>query len=186
VLYDAIPPYLFDPPSNPCVPFGEGFFEPVAPLPPWHGEWNLLSAPCGLPDAGTAAIETETLPDGRKAVAAEMYPNAVPGGVAVTAYTLSRDRQWDIDCLDACAVRWIPVLSNGRPNVAGGSNAKDVGLVIQPDGTHQVTCEGEPLYLYSAEQPIFPTPAAPQTTGTAGNGNGLWGWGGRFPVVNPW
>ena len=185
VLYDGHPLYLFDPPSNPFVPFGEGFFETVAPLPPWHGEWDLLSAPWGLPDAGTATIETETLPNGRKAVAAEMYPTAVPGGAAITAYTFSRDSQWDIDCLNACAVTWIPVLSNGRPNVAGGINARDVGLVIRPDGTHQVTYDGKPLYLYSAEQAIFPTPRAPQTTGTVGNGNGLCGWGGRFSIIDP-
>jgi predicted lipoprotein with Yx(FWY)xxD motif len=186
VTYAGHPLYLFDPPSSPFVPFGEGFFESVLPLPPWHGIWDLVSARWGQPDTGVATIETETLPDGKTAVAAETYPNAVPGGVAITTYSFSRDDRWDVECTGECAVTWIPVLTTGPPQVAGGVDADDVGVVRRPDGTHQVTYHGKPLYLYSAEQPVFTNPTTPQTTGSAGNGDGMWGpHGGRFWIVRP-
>jgi predicted lipoprotein with Yx(FWY)xxD motif len=187
VTYAGHPLYLFDPASSPFLPAGEGFFETVAPLPPWHGLWDLVSAREGQPAPGPATIETETLPDGTTAVAAEEYSNIVPGGVAVTAYSFSRDHRGDIDCTRDCAVTWIPVLTTGAPQVAGGISAKDVGVVRRDDGTHQVTYKGKPLYLYSAEQAVFSNPSSPpSTTGTAGNGNGLHGPdGGRFSIITP-
>ncbi len=186
VTYDHHPLYLFDPPSNPFVPFGETFFETVLPLPPWHGEWFLVS-PAGHPAPGTATVELETLPNGHKAVAAETYVNAVPGGVAVTTYSYSRDHGPHIDCGGSCAVEWIPVITSGPPQVGAGVHAHDVGVVRRSDGQEQVTYKGHPLYLYSAEQPVFPTPGGqPQTTGTVGNGNGLPGpHGGVFSIVRP-
>jgi len=62
------------------VPAGEGFFETVLDLPPWHGLWNLVSSQWGQQATGAATIETETLPNGNTAVAAETYENVVPGG----------------------------------------------------------------------------------------------------------
>ena len=94
VTYGGHPLYLFDPPSDPFSPAGEGFFESTLPLPPWHGEWNLVSSQWGQPAPGVATVETETLPNGSTAVAAEMYPNAIPGGAAITAYTFSLDSHW--------------------------------------------------------------------------------------------
>jgi predicted lipoprotein with Yx(FWY)xxD motif len=187
VTYAGHPLYLFDPPSTPFVPFGEGFLESVQPLPPWHGLWDLVNADEGQPAPGVATIETETLPNGRTAVAAETYPNAVPGGAAATAYSFSRDHEGDSDCVGSCAVRWIPVLTMGKPHFAGGVDADDLGTIRRSDGTEQVTYHGAPLYLYSSEQFIFPSPAGPpQTTGTAGNGNGLSGPdGGRFSTILP-
>jgi predicted lipoprotein with Yx(FWY)xxD motif len=187
VTYAGHPLYLFDPPSNPFVPVGEGFLETVAPLPPWHGLWDLVSSHKGQPAPGPATIETGTLPDGSTTVAVEEYPNAVPGGAAITAYSFSRDHYRDIDCTGACAVTWIPVLTTGPPQVAGGIAAKDVGVVRRADGTHQVTYKGKPLYLYSSEQAVFTSPSSPpSTTGTVGNGNGLRGPdGGHFSIVAP-
>lgn len=90
VAYAGHPLYLFDPPFKPFVPAGENFLETVLPLPPWHGLWDLVSASTGQPAAGRATVETETLPSGKTALAAEMYPNAgIPGRVAVTVYTFS-------------------------------------------------------------------------------------------------
>ncbi len=187
VTYAGHPLYLFDPASAPFTPFGEGFLETVAPLPPWHGLWDLVSAHGGQPATGPATIGTETLPDGTTAVAALEYPNAVPGGVAITAYAFSGDHHRDIDCTGDCAVTWIPVLTTGPPQVTGGIVAKHVGVVRRADGTHQVTYEGQPLYLYSAEQAVFSSPSAPpSSSGTVGNGNGLHGpHGGTFSVVAP-
>lgn len=146
-----------------------------------------MSSHTGQPASGVATVELETLPNGRKAVAAETYVNAVPGGAAITAYTYSRDHGPHIDCGGLCAVEWIPVLTSGPPRVGPGVHAHDVGVVRRPDGSEQVTYEGQPIYLYSAEQAVFPTAGGPpQTTGSVGNGNGLPGpHGGAFSIVRP-
>lgn len=183
VTYAGHPLYLFDPPSSPFTPSGEGFFETVPPLGPWHGEWFLVSAHRGLPAPGQAVIETGMLPDGSTVLAVETYPNAVPGGVAVTAYTFSRDHSYDLDCVLRCAVTWIPVLTSGSPMILGGVDATDVGTIRRSDGSEQVTYRGKPLYLYSSEQPQL-VDGQPQASGTVGNGNGLRGpHGGTFAYI---
>ena len=185
VTYGGHPLYLFDNASRPFVPQGERYMETVRPLPPWHGFWFLVSAAGGQPAPGPATIETETLPDGKSAVAAEMESNVRP--MAVTVYSFSRDRPGASACNGACAGDWVPVLTTGRPHVAAGIDAKEVGVIRRSDGTEQVTYRGKALYLYSAEKCVFPTAAGPpRTTGTFGNGNGLAGpGGGRFSIINP-
>jgi predicted lipoprotein with Yx(FWY)xxD motif len=185
VTYAGHPLYLYDTPSAPFNPEGEGWLETVYPLPPWHGLWDLVSARNGLPAPGQATIETETLPDGKSAVAAGEFPNF--SSVAVSVYSFSRDHAGHSACTGACAATWIPVLTTGTPTVTGGIAPKDVGFIRRPDGTDQVTYEGKPLYLYSGEKVILsPGGAGPQSTGTVGNGNGLAGpGGGAFSLVSP-
>jgi predicted lipoprotein with Yx(FWY)xxD motif len=183
VTYAGRPLYLFDGPSHPFVPLGEGSLGTVAPLPPWHGLWDLVSAANGQPAPGVATVETEALPHGRTVVAAEEYPTT--SRTAVIVYSFSGDRSGVTGCTAACAVTWIPVLTTGLPSVAGAIAAKDVGVVRRPDGTMQVTYDNKPLYLYSAEQASFGHVAGPPHLVTAGNGNGRRGpGGGVFSVVS--
>ncbi len=185
VTYAGHPLYLYDQPSVPFAPEGEGWLETVYPLPPWHGLWDLVSARNGLPAPGQATIETETLPDGKTAIAAEEYPNF--SSVAVSVYSFSRDHAGQSACSGACAVTWIPVLTTGAPQVTGGIAPTDVGTIRRPDGTDQVTYGGKPLYLYSEEKLVLsPGGAGPQSTGSVGNGDGLAGpQGGAFSLVLP-
>jgi predicted lipoprotein with Yx(FWY)xxD motif len=183
VTYGGHPLYLFVPPRAFVLVEGEDNMETVEPLPPWHGFWFLVSSKAGQPAPGVATIEVGTLPNGKKVVAAEMDPRA--GGVAVTVYSYSRDHSGSSACSGACAITWVPVLTTGRPQVAAGIASKDVAVIRRPDGTDQVTYEGKPLYLYSAEKGIFPFRGGPpQVSGTAGNGNGLAGpAGGKFSLI---
>ncbi|MGO9962525.1 MAG: hypothetical protein ACLPUG_03720 [Acidimicrobiales bacterium] len=182
VTYGGHPLYLFDNASQPFVPQGERYMETVKPLPPWHGFWFLVSSETGQPAPGPATIETETLPDGKNAVAVEMESNVRP--MAVTVYSYVRDRPGKSACNGACAVEWVPVLTTGRPHVATGIERKEVGVIRRSDGTEQVTYGGKPLYLYSAERCVFPVPGGPpRTTGTFGNGNGLAVGGGKFSII---
>jgi predicted lipoprotein with Yx(FWY)xxD motif len=185
VTYGGHPLYLFDMPSVPFLPYGEGFFETVAPMPPWHSLWDLVSAQTGHPAPGPATIETESLPDGKKAVAFVAFSTGI--AAAATVYSFSRDDAEHSACTGGCAVTWIPVLTAGTPAVGVGIAAKDLGVIRRLDGTDQVTYEGKPLYLYSAEKFVFPVPGSlPQSTGTVGNGNGLAGpGGGTFSIVFP-
>ena len=63
-----------------------------------------------------------------------------------------------------------------------------MGVIRRPDGTSQVTYDGRPLYLYSAER-IYKAGSPPgysTLSGTVGNGNGLPGpGGGTFSVIYP-
>jgi predicted lipoprotein with Yx(FWY)xxD motif len=197
VTYGGHPLYLFDPASSPFNPAGEDYPETVLPLPPWHGIWYLVSSHTGQPAPGPATIETELLPNGKTALAAQENPN---GGQAhaITVYSFSRDHAGASACTGACAATWMPVLTTGKPLVSGMSQggppgpatiaAKDLGVIRRPDGTSQVTYNGKPLYLYSAERiykagslPGYSTPS-----GTAGNGNGLPGpGGGTFSAIYP-
>jgi predicted lipoprotein with Yx(FWY)xxD motif len=184
VTYGGHPLYLFDLPSQPLGPEGEGYLETVAPMYPWHGIWYLVSAKDGRPAPGPAMLGTEMLPSTKPALAfVETALHAVP----VTVYTFSLDQGSTSACTGACAVTWMPLLTTGKPQVDNSTvtshlTAQDVGVIRRPDGTEQVTYRGKPLYLYSAERYIF---AIGSPSSTAGNGNGLHGPnGGTFSVVD--
>ena len=106
----------------------------VAPLPPWHGLWDLVSSANGQPAPGVATIETEALPHHRTVVAAEEYPTATR--TAFIVYSFSGDRAGEVGCTGPCAVTWIPVLTTGAPSVAGAIAAKNVGVVPPARGDH--------------------------------------------------
>jgi len=181
VTYGGHPLYLFVTPQAFFSLPGEDYMETVEPLPPWHGFWFLVSSKAGQQAPGVATIEVGTLGDGKKVVAAEMDPHV--GGVPVAVYSYSRDRPGVSNCNGACALKWVPVLTMGKPQVSGIA-AKAVGIIRRPDGTDQVTYDGSPLYLYSAEKRIFSGNMPSQSAGTAGNGNGLSGpAGGKFSII---
>ncbi|HWD07552.1 MAG TPA: hypothetical protein VHA57_00520 [Actinomycetota bacterium] len=181
VTYAGHPLYLFDPPSNPFVPFGQHFLETVAPLPPWHGLWSLVSASHGTFASGPAVLTTEILPGGSPALAVEEYPNAVPGGVSVTVYSFAGRHDQNV-CRD-CDPSWIPVLTQG-PVQVDGSLSGQVGAIRTGDGTWQATYNGQPLYLYASEEAVF-GPMGPAETGTQGNGASVRAHGGTFEDITP-
>ena len=179
VTYAGHPLYLFDPGPNSF--FGANFYETVQPLPPWNTAWYLIS-PWGTPAPGPANLETESpqagTTYGTTVLAAEMLPNAFPGGATVSVYSFSADSHLS-HCYGACAREFIPLYTDGTPTVTAGVNASAVGVAWRADGTRQVTYNGQPLYLYDQEQPLG------GTGGTAGNGAGVNAFGGTFNLVNP-
>lgn len=181
VTYNGHPLYLFDGPSTPFSPAGEGFLETVLPLPPWHGLWDVVSATNGNPAPGNATIETGTLPDTATVLSVEEYNNVVPGGAAITVYAFGHGRA-PTRCPASCAANWIPVLTQGRPQAIDGVPQSRLGVVPTGEGL-QVTYDGKPLYIYAQEQALFAT-GFPQTTGTAGNGAGLPGPGGNASTIS--
>lgn len=185
VTYAGHPLYLFNPGANSFA--GEKLPETVLPLPPWHTYWFLV-APDGLPATGPAHIETEAPQPGTTysstVLATEMAPEFAPGGVAVSVYSFSRDHHSHSHCVGACERDFVPVLSDGAPTAGPGVSAAGLGEIVRRDGSHQVTYDGHPLYLYSQEQALVGE-AGPITTGTAGNGNGVNAFGGTFTLVTP-
>ena len=188
VTYAGHPLYLFTPGAN--LFDGQKLPETVLPLPPWHTYWFLLS-PEGLPAAGPAHIETEAPRAGTTysstVLATEVAPEAPeipPGGVAVSVYSFSRDSRWHSHCVGPCAREFVPVLTDGAPTAGEGVNAGKLGEIVRHHGSHQVTYDGHPLYLYNQEQPLVGETGL-VTTGTAGNGNGIHAFGGTFTLVSP-
>jgi len=172
VTYKGHPLYLFD--NAPGQFTGEGFDEPS--VPPWHGNWYLIS-PAGAPVVPVERIKTETINGSDTVLGA--VKRTLLGSVTFTVYTFSGDTYEHSNCRGACAAAWMPVLSSGPAKLQQGFDARDFGTITLPDGTDQVTFDGQPLYLYSNEA------VALGSTGpvSEGNGNGLAAFGGTFNVV---
>ena len=194
VTYADHPLYFFDPGPSSFV--GQHWFETVLPISPDRGLWSLQS-PDGTSASGVAELEPETPVTGQTTynapvVGLQVFPNAgvlgppfPPNGFIVSAYAFSGDSPWRSRCVGACTLTWVPVLTSDRPTVLAGLSAHDVGVIERPDGSHQVTYGGHPLYFYGLEQILFGATHSPISTGSAGNGNGLHAFGGTFTLVNP-
>ncbi len=178
VTYAGHPLYLFDPSSSPFLPQGENFMETVTPLPPWHGFWYLVSARSGAPSPGVTTIESELLPDGQRALAAEEDGNVDP--IEVTLYTAASGKA---RCDAACAREWTPALTSGEPRLGPGVNASLVSITRVASGEYQVAYDHRPLYLYDHERVRLSASDKIVSSGSAGNGAGLRGPGGLMSIV---
>jgi predicted lipoprotein with Yx(FWY)xxD motif len=69
-----------------------------------------------------------------------------------TLYLFERDSGTKSTCTGACAVEWPPLRATGKPTVGAGGNASIVATSARSDGKPQVTYNGHPLYLFSADQ----------------------------------
>lgn len=65
-------------------------------------------------------------------------------------YEFSGDRGTTSRCYGACANAWPPMLTKGKPMVAGLSS-KLIGTTRRRDGSLQVTYGGHPLYYWSGD-----------------------------------
>ena len=104
--------------------------------------------------------------------------NDGPGTILVdskgrTLYLFQRDTGTKSTCTGACAIEWPPLLATGKPTVGNGANASMVGTSTRSDGKAQVTYNGHPLYLFSADQ-------SPGDT----NGQGVNAFGGLWYVLS--
>ena len=173
VTYAGHPLYLFD--GMPGAVTGEGWFEPG--LPPWHGIWWLMT-PAGrpLPWAGTL---THAVIGGKTVLAGQYLTGA--GWVNFPVYTFTADSRHHAACSAsaACARAWPPVLTSGRPALAG-LPAGRAGRLRLRGGLRQVTWRGHPLYLFSGEQLVLNSRGQPVA---AGNGNNITAFGGTFRLV---
>ena len=98
-------------------------------------------------------------------------------------YTLSPDNHKSA-CQGVCAaVYWPPVLASKRPQAGPGVDQHALGIIVRPDGTHQVTYKGRPLYLFYNDAYI---PGLPYNGGMASiNGAGAHTPWGVFNTIPP-
>jgi predicted lipoprotein with Yx(FWY)xxD motif len=66
-------------------------------------------------------------------------------------YASAQEADGTVLCSNACATIWVPLTINGgRPTGSDGLTA-DLGTVMRPDGSRQVTFDGRPLYSFAED-----------------------------------
>ena len=190
VTYAGYPLYRFFLDEEVGETDGADLFDPVTSP---TGTWYLVNSR-GRPAPGRAHIELETAPvDGTASEATVLSVSMDHGFVLLPdgrfpVYTLSTDGRGGRDkgaCGGLCAaLYWPPVLTSGRPVAGPGVDQNALGTSVRPDGTHQVTYHGRPLYLFENDAYI---PTLPYNGGAASiNGAGLstpWGVFNTIPAL---
>ena len=68
-----------------------------------------------------------------------------------TLYLFLKDKHGKSACGGACAKARPPLMTNGKPKVSGGAEARMLGTTQRASGT-QVTYDGHPLYLFVGDK----------------------------------
>jgi len=154
VTYGGHPLYRFSLDHTAGDTSGEQFFDPgTTPA----GIWYLVSPGRGTPDAAPTTFADEDVPlvhpgqstpYGTADVLTVELDQGL-GGLRFPVYTASADMHHMSACDStmACALRWPAVLSSGRP-IATGPIGGVLGTAGRPPGMHQVTFDGQPLYVF--------------------------------------
>jgi predicted lipoprotein with Yx(FWY)xxD motif len=163
VTYAGQPLYRFVFDDQPGDFQGADLFDPVTSP---TGTWYLLDPSRGRIAPGRAQLQLETAPVGDTGSDAtvlaatmntdftDLFPDAL-----FPVYTSSADSGNRSACQAACAaVYWPPVLTDGRPLAGPGVDQNAVGTMVRPDGSHQVTYNGKPLYLFFGDAYIAGLP----------------------------
>ncbi|MGA7540767.1 MAG: hypothetical protein WBW93_18570 [Steroidobacteraceae bacterium] len=154
VTYAGLPLYRFFLDETPGETEGANLFDPVTSP---TGIWYLVEPSGGHPATGEARLQLETAPLGgtgqmQTVLAVTMnndfsvFPNA-----SFPVYALSPNGDFGHEgaCRGICAaVPWPPVLTANQPQAGPGVDHGALGIIVRPDGTHQVTYHGKPLYLF--------------------------------------
>lgn len=205
VTYAGQPLYRFFQDEAPGETEGANLFDPVTSP---TGTWYLVDPSRGLPATGPAHLQLETAPvsgtgPDETVLAATMNDDfGLFQNATFPVYTLStasghdwrqqrgdgrsdpegQDRGDESPCQGTCALYWPPVLTSMRPEAGPGIDQRALGIVVRPDGTHQVTYHGHPLYLFYKDAYISILPK----TGTKSiNGAGVASPWGVFNTIPP-
>jgi predicted lipoprotein with Yx(FWY)xxD motif len=163
VTYAGQPLYRFVFDDEPGDTQGADLFDPVTSP---TGTWYLVDPSRGRVAPGRAQLQLETAPVGGSGpdatvLAATMNPTFTDlfPDASFPVYTSSADSGNRSACQAACAAAyWPPVLTDGRPLAGPGVDENAVGTMVRPDGSHQVTYNGRPLYLFSGDAYIAGLP----------------------------
>ncbi|WP_199438798.1 hypothetical protein [Umezawaea beigongshangensis] len=130
------------------------------------GGWPLYTfaqdqAPGDAKGQGVGGTWFAAAPDGKKAVqnTALKLTTATVGDLGVVATDAEGMTLYRFDddtanpsvstCVDACAVKWPPLLTETDDVQVQGVDRALVGTVVRQDGTKQVTLAGWPLYTFA-------------------------------------
>jgi predicted lipoprotein with Yx(FWY)xxD motif len=110
----------------------------------------LSVAACGGGGAATASSPPKTSSGASATVG---VANSSLGSILVnsggrTVYLFKGDSGTKSTCSGACASAWPPLLATGTPTAGSGPTASKLGTTTRSDGSHQVTYNGHPLYMF--------------------------------------
>ena len=206
VTYAGQPLYRFFLDQAPGDTQGANLDDPVTTPP---GIWYLVRPSRGTPATGRAQLQLETAPAGNTGpdetvLAATMNNdfNVFPKAT-FPVYTLSRDRRderrdarshdrhhpsdhrrgHESACQGLCAVYWPPVLTSKQPEAGPGVDQHALGIIVRPDGSHQVTYNGRPLYLFNNDAYIASIPGAGTKSINGADAHTPWGIFNTIPPV---
>jgi predicted lipoprotein with Yx(FWY)xxD motif len=182
---------------------GANLDDPVTSPP---GIWYLVDPHRGTPATGQAQLQLGTAPLGgtgpdETVLAARMNNDfSVFPAASFPVYTLnrghghkrgdarSRERQRGMGpesaCQGLCAVDWPPLLTSGRPEAGPGVDPQALGIVVRHDGSHQVTYNGRPLYLYNNDAYIAPIQGAGTKSISGADAHTPWGVFNTIPPLH--
>ena len=196
VTYGGLPLYQFFFDTAPGQTTGANLFDPVTSPP---GVWYLVEPSRGRPAPGQALIEEEAAPVFQNGTSTGTSATVLAtsestglaeigdGPVSVPVYTFSLDRahqRFSLDgghqsaCQGTCAVFWSPVLTSIYPEAGAGVDRHQLGIIVRPDGTLQVTFDGHPLYMFAKDAYLPLIGQSPSI-----NGAGVNAFGGVFQTV---
>lgn len=72
-------------------------------------------------------------------------------GQGMSLYISLKDTSGKSNCNSACLTVWQPLLVSGKLIAGSGVTQANLGITMLPDGTHQVTYLGAPLYTYTKD-----------------------------------
>lgn len=106
------------------------------------------SSGSGKSSSSTPPVSSPVAPAGSVIVAVSGGALVAPDGR--TLYEFSKDTATGTGCTGGCITIWPPL--DGTPKAGSGLSAAELGTLLRPDGTRQVTFAGHPLYEYSGDQ----------------------------------
>jgi predicted lipoprotein with Yx(FWY)xxD motif len=115
----------------------------------------LAVAACGGGGGGAATAATPKTSSGASAtvgVANSSLGSILVNSTGRTLYLFKADVGAKSACTGACATAWPPLLATGKPTAGTGLTASNLGTITRSGGTHQVTYNGHPLYLFVKDQ----------------------------------
>ena len=197
VTYGGLPLYRIILDDAPGQTTGADMLDPATSP---QGMWYLVDPSGGRLATGQALIAQETAPvyqNGKPTgisatvlavsestgLSGEVAAGGIAAGpVSVPVYTFSLDTGHQSACQAMCAMYWSPVLTSKSPEAGPGVDLHQLGVSVRPDGTHQVTFDGHPLYMFHQDATLpFLTAAYP----TSINGAGVQAFGGLWQAAQP-
>ena len=123
----------------------------------------LLAAGCGGASAGGGGLYgSQTQPSTASApatpagaakvgVGATKLGRVVVNSAGHTLYLFEKDRNGKSACTGKCASFWPPLLTSGKPRVAGAARPSLIGTTRRSDGRLQVTYNHHQLYTFAKD-----------------------------------
>jgi predicted lipoprotein with Yx(FWY)xxD motif len=113
----------------------------------------LAIAACGGSGAATArSPKTSSGASATVGVANSSLGTILVDSTGRTLYLFKADVGTTSVCTGACATAWPPLLATGTPTAGTGLTASKLATISRPGGSHQVTYNGHPVYLYVGDK----------------------------------